>query len=636
MTAWPGNPVASMDVDNFEGGTESSIEASTTSSQNVVTDVEIEFQIALAYHDHPYFDNGRGYFSARLDKLTGNGWQQADAQSVTLGNDNDDGDWYTSLTVSTTMVDPVEQYQLVLHCETRDTSFGTSADDTIYLQAVQGESFMGNFTLDFVPVSIVYCPPGQDMTASLTQSETYGTRFTIGESSSMQSQTGEQFKVDFLGLVGEGVGFSQSQSTSNQSTSGIQVSHFRNTVITADNQKAIGRAYWGPLGDIFVVLVNPAFAASRRADGTILYALNQIEQVLAIPGWKLLRPDEDPIASVVPADVRQRLLALDPFITNLQLFFPDTGADISQAANPFADPSANNRAEPIGRWWLDTGTELNYALGETHQLFSGEASQVTFSSTVTIDASLGADVDGLSLGLGVSQSNTTSVGFQTSQETDASYSKSASCYLIHNQNERDLDGIEIYYDKVFSTFMFRRVRARRRPGGPCGGGVRGSVYDPQRLPQRKMAVRLLGPAGEVHETTTSVNGHYAFWNLCPGGYTLEAGDQKARLEIGEEVSGIAPLRHDVHNARRVLDLSSAPIWEVSEALGLSSEQVRQIGASLPQLRDVRALAKLVGVSAAQRAAWGERVVLTWRKAPRPPAGPPRPRPPGSGARRRGR
>src|SRR5262249_52495641 len=156
---------------------------------------------------------------------------------------------------------------------------------------------------------------------------------------------------------------------------------------------------------------------------------------------------------------------------NLDLFFPDSGADLARAANPFADPSVHNRAELIGRWWLDTGTELNYALGETHQLFSGDATQVSYSSTVSINANIGADFDGITAGLGVTSSNTTTVGFQTSQETDASYSKSASCFLIHNQNERDLDGIEIYYDKVFSTFMFRRIASRRRPGvGPCIGG----------------------------------------------------------------------------------------------------------------------------------------------------------------------
>ena len=64
---------------------------------------------------------------------------------------------------------------------------------------------------------------------------------------------------------------------------------------------------------------------------------------------------------------------LDPFIQNLDLFFPDSGAELAQASDPFADPSAGNRAEPIGRWWLDSGTELNYVLGESHQLFSTDS-----------------------------------------------------------------------------------------------------------------------------------------------------------------------------------------------------------------------------------------------------------------------
>lgn len=607
-----------MDVDNFAGGTSSSIVPAATIQQETVGNVEIDFGVAIVYHDHPYFEHGRGYFSAKLDKLTPNGFQQVDAQSKTLGNGSHSGDWSDTLTVSVTMVDTVEVYRIVLHCETQGVIFGTSEDATVYAQAVQGQAAIGTFTLDFVPLSIVYCPPGQDMTASLTQSETYGTRFTIGQSSGMQSQTGVQVKVDVLGLMGAGVGFSNSQSTSNQATSGIQVSHFRQTVITADNQKAIGRAYWGPLGDVFVILVNPSFAASAQADGTILYALNGIEQVMAIPAWKLLRPDDDPIASAVPADVRQRLLELDPFIHNLQLFFPDSGADISLAANPYADPSSGNRAEMIGRWWLDTGTELNYSLGETNQLFTGQASQVNFSSTVSIDANAGADIDGLTLGLGLSQSNTTSVGFQSSQETDASNSESASCFLIHNQNERDLDGIEIYYDKVFSTFMFRRVIVVNRPGGPCGGGVAGTIYDGDNLPLRKLEVQLVDSAGDAFQTTTRATGQYGFSNLCPGTYTIIAGDQRSQVTIERDSSGLIPVQHDVRNVRRVLDLSTAPVWEVSEALGLPSNAVQQIGASLPQLKDVRALARLVGASAEQRAVWSKRVVFSWPKASPPP------------------
>jgi hypothetical protein len=621
MSAWPGNPVASMDVSSFHGGTSCEIDIYDAQLQQTVTDTHIDFVINIAFHDHPWFDNGRGYFSAQLEKFTPNGWEVLGFQAKSLGNNNDDGDWYDTLTVSTVMTDQIEQYRILLHCETRDTTLGTSEDDTATLAAIQGQSAIGSFTLDFVPLSIVYCPPGQDMTGTLTQSESYGTRFTLGESSGMESQSGAQAKVDFLGLFGEGVGLSQSQSITNQSTSGIQVSHFRTTVITADNQKAIGRAYWGPLGDMFVILVNPAFAVSRRADGTLLYSMTQIEQVLAVPAWKLLRPGEDPIANAIPANVRQQLLQLDPFITGLQLFFPDSGADLGQAANPYTDPTANNRAEMIGRWWLDTGTELNYALGETHQLFSTDATEVKYSSTVSINANAGVDFDDISLGLSVSSSNTTTVGFQSSQETDESESTTASCFLIHNQNERDLDGIEIYYDKIFSTFMYRRVLARSRKG-QCGGALLGSVMDVVGAPLKRLAVQLTGTDKQVHATTTSIKGEFAFLNICPGQYTLSAGDHTAQVTISEGHSPFSPARLGLKGVRRVLDLNNAPIWEVREALGLPSETVQRLAGTLKGIHNVRSLAKAAGVGSATLASWTKSVAFTWpAAAAQPPSKP---------------
>ena len=618
MSAWPGNPVASMDVSSFHGGTSCEIDVYDAQLQQTVTNTHIDFAFNIAFHDHPWFDNGRGYFSAQLEKFTTNGWLVLDFQAKSLGNNNDDGDWYDTLTVSTEMTDSIEQYRILLHCETRDTTLGTSEDATATLQAIQGESAVGSFTLDFVPLSIVYCPPGQDMTASLTQSESFGTRLTLGESSGMESQSGVQFKVDFLGLVGEGVGLSQSQSITNQSTSGIQVSHFRTTVITADNQKAIGRAYWGPLGDLFVILVNPAFAVSRRANGTLLYSMTQIEQVLAIPAWKLLRPGEDPIANAVPANVRQQLLQLDPFITNLQLFFPDSGADLGQAANPYADPLANNRAEMIGRWWLDTGTELNYALGETRQLFSADATEAKYSSTVSINASVGADFDGIFAGLSVSSSNTTSVGFQSSQETDASESTTASCFLIHNQNERDLDGIEIYYDKIFSTFMFRRVLARPRKG-LCAGALLGSVVDVTGVPLRRLAVKLTGADKQIHATTTSIKGEFAFLNICPGEYTVSAGDHNTQVTIKEGHTPFGPARLRLNGVRRVLNLNNAPIWEVREALGLASEAVQRLAGALKNTHDLQTLAKAAGVNAATLKSWTKSVAFIWPTVAQPPS-----------------
>lgn len=618
MSGWPANPVATMRVRSYSGGTSSTIQVHSPTAQQVVMDANLEFRVEIEFHDHPWIDNGRGYFSAQLEKLTAGGWVQMDFQAKTLGNDDDDGDWYDTLVVKTTMTDFAEIYQIQLRCETRNTSNGTGVSSTAHLQAVQGSAAIGDFTLDFVPMSIVYCPPGQDMTASLTQSSSYGTRFTIGQSSGMHTETGVETKVDVLGLMGAGVGFTQSQSTSNESTSGIQVSHFRSTIVTADNQKAIGRAYWGPLGDIFVILVNPNFAASRRADGTILYSLRRIEQVLLIPAWKLLRPQGDPIASSVPADVRRRLLELDPFIHNLDLFFPDGNADLAKAANPYADPSAHNRAELIGRWWLDTGTELNYAMGESKQLFTADASEVKFSSTVTINASVGINYDGIAAGLGMTQSNTTWVGFQSSKETEAAESSTASCFLMHNQNERDLDGIDLYYDKIYSTLMFRRVRARRRlPDLACVGAIHGTVVDAKGVPFKRLGIELIDAAGQVHATTSTMSGEFGFANLCPGNYTLATGDIKNKVVIKDEHSPLTPLRFEAKGVKRVIDVKTAPVWEVREALGLSSDDVRKIRPKLRDVTDVKALAKLAGADGARVKLWSERNVFTWSKPAKP-------------------
>jgi hypothetical protein len=485
MANWPGNPVASMYVNNYKFGTSCTIWWDVNAkTQYVVSDVNITFSVSIQYDDHPWFDHGLGFFSAQLNKLTPNGWSPVPSgtASNTLGDDQHDGTWIDTLLVSVTMTDPVEQYQLLLHCETRKTSFGTHSDAHMELQAVQGEGVIGDFTLDFVPITIVYCPPGQDMTNALTQTENFGTRYTIGQSSGFQSDTTVSVKVSVLGIFGEGIGFSDSQSVSNQSTSGIQISHFRNTTITADNQKAIGRANWGPLNDIFFIMVNPSFAASRRADGGMFYCMKDIEQVLLIPARKLLRPDGDPTAEAIPEHVRRRLLQLDPFITNLDLFFPDGGADLAKAANPFADPSPNNRAEAIGRWWLDSGTVVNYSVGESVQLLSTETNEVKYVSGVSINATAGLNYDAISAWLGSAESNTTTVGLQSSKENDGGFAKSAACFLIRNQNDRDLDGIELYFDKIFSTFMFRRLR--RKPDAAVGtvfGTIYGTAVDPAAL-----------------------------------------------------------------------------------------------------------------------------------------------------------
>ena len=616
MGAWPGGTIGSMRVDNFHGGTRAVpyVNASASRAQ-FVSDARIDFSVDVTYTDHPFFDHGVGEFRVQLSRFTEVGWQPVASTTKRLGDDSHDGDWSDVVVVSTTMTEPFELYRIDLHCETQQTSFGTSGDASTVVTALMTSLDVGELVLDFIPLSIVYSPPGRNMSNSLTQSTSYGTRFTLGESSSFKAETAGQARMEFFGIVGTSVGFSTSQSVANQSTNGIQVSHFRTTVVTADNQRAIEATHWGPLGDLFVVLVNPRFSMSRRADGTIFYTMRSIQQLIVVPAWKLLRPGDDPIAAAIPPSSRRRLLELDPFIRNLDRFFPtDAGDDLSTAAAPHADPSAGNRADLLGRWWLDNGSVLSYSEGESRQLSSTIANEVRYEARATIEARAGVDVAGVRASLGISHTDTLTVGFQRSRETSEATSRTAACLLLRGDDESDHDAIDIFYDKIFSTFMFRRVRRRRiRPeavGDVAAGALSGLVRGRDGAPLRGAEIVLRGRGGE-QRTSTSESGAYTFVNLAAGSYVLEVGDTRQPVEVPQDASPERPHVLDLRGVRRRLDLRAAPVWEVQDALGVPSDVVRRIAAGLGEVGSAAKLARVAGVRRDVSEAWADRVQLTW-------------------------
>ncbi len=611
MQSWPINPIAGMIVDNYPGGDFVSASFFEVSDTQTVLDVDIEWSIQVAYDDHPYWDHGRGYFRARVYRLSDTpDWVLLDTSETTLGNDNDNGYWTDFLTLHATMARDIEIFQIELYCALRDVIIGDDFSISRTFTAVQGTADVGSFTLDYLPVSTVYCPPNQDMSASLTQSSQYGTRLTIGTSEGFQAQTNVGGEIDAIGFKVIGVSTTDSHSVTNHSQAGIELSYFRNTVLTADNQRAIGRAYWGPLGDIFVIAVNPQFAVSRKADGTLFYTTTNVQQLIVVPAYKLLRPAGDPIVEKLPDDVRQQILDLDPFLTNLDQFFPDSGAPLLVAANPYADPSVNNRAECLGRWWLNNATELNYSIGETKELKTGEATESQFQSTVTLDDTVGINLfDIIGVNIKAGGTWTTTIGLQSSKETVNTTSKTAACYLIRNQNEKDLDAIEIYYDKIFSTFMFRKIPAR-------GRWITGVVKDPRQALLGKLEVSLVTAGGLTQKTTSDQAGRYSFANVEPGIYTIIAGDQSRQVEIydaGEDSITTADI--NLTNVRRPIDLQRSAAWEVSVALRLSSDAVWRLGRHLDGVFDETDLAHLSGLDEGQIKAAADRLIISWPRSP---------------------
>ncbi len=198
--------------------------------------------------------------------------------------------------------------------------------------------YFGDFSLDYLPVSIVYCPPGQDMYNALTQSSDYGTIISMGFSEEVGTKSGSTSSMHAgigikFGWVGShdydlttSEGVETSDSVEEAMTNKLTLTYRWNTTLIADNQKVIGRRFWGPLGDIFLLLKNPWLSLIGDEEGNILLAesdyLKERTEVLVVQGNKLLRPDDDPIVSRIPYMTRKRILEMDPFYNNLDVFFP--------------------------------------------------------------------------------------------------------------------------------------------------------------------------------------------------------------------------------------------------------------------------------------------------------------------------
>jgi hypothetical protein len=632
MPSWPVNPIASMIVTRIIGTTpySTSIVPSSASTLQSVISSDIEFAVKIQYQD-PLGLGGSSGFIANIFQKTASGWTSIDLQTKLLNGTNGEPTTTSdTLVVSANMEHNVEQYLITLSCSGESGEATEDLYPALQFQAVLNVPFYGHLTLSYVPISIVYCPPGQDMTNSLTQSQSFGTRFSLGTANEFGWELTTGYSASSGNKASAVLSFDQdrsSQTVDGQSTDYIEISSTSNTIVTADNQKAIGRAFWGPLGDQFVIMANlvfttnktpksPVFPSKQTPKSQVLYTptLDSGEQVLVIPAWKLLRPGTGTVAGNIPAATRRSILALDPFITNLDLFFPDSGADLSEAANPYVDPSANNRAELISRWWLDTGTEIQYSRGNSYQQSFVESDQLSTDTSAT--QTTGA----------TSKVGDWEIDYQESSETDAGNITNASCFLIKNQNDTDLDGIAIYFDKIFSTFMFQRLRNLSIPQqpnlpiiknpqqyGPASGYgvVSGRISDINKAPLRGLSVTLVNSEGQKLETSTNRNGQFTFYNVSVGSFKLLSGNKHQVVRVTAKTSPLIPEKTDLTDVRRIINLQTSPVWEIADVLQMPASTIRKIGKQLARVNNERTLSKVTGADAATVKGWMSRATFTW-------------------------
>jgi len=184
-----------------------------------------------------------------------------------------------------------------------------------------------------------------------------------------------------------------------------------------------------------------------------------------------------------------------------------------------------------------------------------------------------------------------------------------------------LEGIAIYYDKIFSTVMFRKLQSLDEYVPTGARYVSGRVRDLNRYKIAKTAVWLIPkgdpPAGTViRETMTDRNGTFNFPYVKPGRYDLVAGDQVRAVEVVPAGQSSRPsLEIDLDGVRRVIDFQKSPVWEIALAFGTSAVAVRRLAQDIAGVLDQEDLASILGMSDKSITATLARLSITWPQTP---------------------
>lgn len=332
----------------------------------------------------------------------------------------------------------------------------------------------------YIPIAIVYCPPGQDMTNSLIESQVRGTRFTFATGTFVTGSEATQIGTSLEGQYGAaGVnialeeGLTDSQTFSDRSSSVVRITTTQETTITANNQRAIGRANWGPLGDLFVILKDVMFHGVEVFDEDSGYALVPISESprttkMVLSTVELLVPPNGSVAATIPWDQRKAILKLNPFVVRDEAVLDQVNAGalpVNDAVDPEADPNTGanpTRAVRVLRVALGQGSELNFytssSIGLEKEESHAESYTTTFSSANYVGLDIGIPL--ANVGFSNQFQGSQTINYQTTAELrqEVAKTETAKCFLIRNQNDLNHGTLDVFYDTVFGTFLFKAAK----------------------------------------------------------------------------------------------------------------------------------------------------------------------------------
>jgi PIN domain nuclease of toxin-antitoxin system len=303
--------------------------------------------------------------------------------------------------------------------------------------------------------------------------------------------------------------------------------------------------------------------------------------------------------------------------------------DLNLAINPYLDPSSGNRATSIAKYGISNGVELDLSKSEgitvEDQTTTSQSEYWEVTETTGIGTGFSLFFNAISMGIQGSHSTGEFVrtSIHQSAENVIGKVKTALCKLVRNQNVADLYDIEIYWDKQFSTFMFRKVmtgikfawidgvafseRERVRNIDVFLLDVNAIIQESPLLFQDIFEILRIRPDVDplpdtdvfidkiidikydiddiidripskfINSTVSDHMGHYSLKNIELGTYLLKAGNILHKVTISKsDLQNSYPKTVDLENVKRIFNPEKAALWELIEILDINLHQARRI------------------------------------------------------------
>ena len=458
-------------------------------------------------------------------------------------------------------------------------------DDTIIFDR---PPVLGCFTLEAMPISIVYEPPGSNSSQKYTTIKTVGTSLETFTSSTNSAT--EPVKTDFsnvteaidlIGKVGKIVEKVRPEVGKNMQTASEVLSAAWgssktddeiSTTLTDDRKLSmqVTKENWvststhqGPgKGDVFYFMIKPTFIWLAVQDEKT----NSVYITVALLGYKgtgalsadLLRQATNPIP---PKEMQALMLKLDPMAAE---YDPGAARGSPPLVNGPMKVGSGGGGDPlknaISRGRLvysdfyvfggnDGGQSIEKTVEEsdTHTEVQTETVTTTESAGFLSYVARNVPQDGEKK---VSTVHGSAAGNKTSAtvKVEVQYGTGEQTSEVHN--------LDVYYDRLFGTFAFQEAQVSEEQQ------VSGQAMTSGDQPASRQPIELIGPDGKriaMSKTDDKGNFHLASPKLDKGTYKLRLGAKEVPLEYkGQAIKGLK------------LDLGAASIASVGGGGGTAA------------------------------------------------------------------